>query len=46
MLDPDPNPDPEPECIPVPVAIWQKVAAPAVPVPQHWWGVLKRKELD
>jgi hypothetical protein len=33
MLDPDPNSVPEPECITVPVG--QKVAVPAVPVPQY-----------
>jgi hypothetical protein len=34
MLDPDPNSVPEPECITVPLR--QKVAVPAIPVPQHW----------
>jgi hypothetical protein len=37
-LDPDPKPDPEmeTECIAVTVPIRRKVAAPEVPVPQHW----------
>jgi hypothetical protein len=33
-FDPDQNPVPEPKCIPIPVPLRQKVAVPAVPVPQ------------
>jgi hypothetical protein len=47
MLDPDPNPEPDQECIPVPISLRQKVAVPAVPVPQHgFWESPEYLNLD